>query len=80
MKKEIFQKVRELMAANNSIPIESITIDSSFEELGMDSLDGMALLNDLESSFGINIPNEQVFKIKSVREVVDNLEKLLVVQ
>jgi acyl carrier protein len=80
MKKEIFQKVRELMAANNSIPIESITIDSSFEELGMDSLDGMALLNDLESSFGINIPNEQVFKIKSVREVVENLEKLLVVQ
>ena len=80
MKKEIFQKVRELIAANNSIPEESITMDSLFEELGMDSLDGMALVSDLEISFGINIPNEVVLKIKSVREVVESLQKLLVIQ
>jgi acyl carrier protein len=80
MEKEIFQKVRELIAANNSIPEESITMDSLFEELGMDSLDGMALVSDLEISFGINIPNEVVLKIKSVREVVESLQKLLVIQ
>ena len=80
MKSEIFQKVRELIAANNHIPEESITLDSSFEDLGMDSLDGITLVNDLETAFDISIPNEEVLKIKTIRQVVESLEKILVLQ
>jgi acyl carrier protein len=77
MKENIFDKVVELISANNHIPPETITMDSSFEDLGMDSLDGLTLINDLENEYNITLPNEEVVKIKSVRQAVDNLEKFL---
>ena len=80
MKEEIFKKVAEIISANNDIPIENIKMDSTFEDLNMDSLDGLTLIDDLENNYNINIPNEQAMKIRSVRETVDNLESLLVIQ
>lgn len=80
MKEEIFKKVAEIISANNNIPVESITMDSTFEDLNMDSLDGLALINDLETNYNISIPNEYAMKIRSVRETVDNLERFLIMQ
>ncbi len=60
MKEEIFNKVIELISTNNHISPETITIDSSFEDLGMDSLDGLTLINDLENEYNITLPNEEV--------------------
>jgi acyl carrier protein len=77
MKEDIFKKVVELIAANNHIPPETITIDSSFEDLGMDSLDGLTLINDLENAFNINITNEEAGAIKTVRQLVDSLNKFI---
>ena len=77
---EIFQKVAQFIAANNDIAVETITMDSTFEDLNMDSLDGLTLINDLESHYNISIPNEQALKIRSVRETVENLDRLLVIQ
>ena len=80
MKEEIFSKVVELIATNNHIPPETITIDSSFEDLAMDSLDGLTLINDLENEFNITLPNEEAVKIKTVRQAVDSLNKLITQQ
>jgi acyl carrier protein len=80
MKEKIFNKVVELISANNHIPPETVKMDSSFEDLGMDSLDGLTLINDLENEYNITLPNEEVVKIKSVRQAVDNLEKVLTAQ
>lgn len=77
MKEDIFNKVVELLAANNHIPPETITIDSSFEELDMDSLDGLTLINDLENEYRINVSNEEAVKIKTVRQAVESLNKLI---
>jgi acyl carrier protein len=77
MKEKIFDKVVELISSNNHIPPETIKMDSSFEDLGMDSLDGLTLINDLENEYNITLPNEEVVKIKSVRQAVDNLDKVL---
>ena len=80
MRSEIFQKVQQLIAANNHIPLPGITMDSSFEELHMDSLDALSLINDLEQAYDISIPNQDAIKIRTVRDAVENLEKLLVLQ
>ena len=80
MKEEIYSKVVELIAANNHIPPETITIDSSFEDLAMDSLDGLTLINDLENEFNITLSNEEAVKIKTVRQAVDSLNKLITQQ
>lgn len=77
MKDEIFNKVVELIAANNHIPPETITIDSSFEDLAMDSLDGLTLINDLENEYNITLPNEEAVKIKTVRQAVESLSKFI---
>lgn len=79
MKEEIFKKVAEFIAANNrEIPIEDIRMDAAFEELNMDSLDGITLLNDLENNYKIILSNEEVTTIKTVRDAVELLEKHLV--
>ena len=77
MKDEIFNKVVEFIAANNHIAPETITIDSSFEDLSMDSLDGLTLINDLENEYNITLPNEEAVKIKTVRQAVDSLNKFI---
>lgn len=80
MQEEIFKKVAELIAANNDIAVETITMDSTFQKLTMDSLDGLALITDLESCYNISIPNAEALKIRTVSEVVEKLEKLLILQ
>lgn len=77
MKEEIFQKVRELIASNNHLPPETITMDSSFEDLNMDSLDGLTLVNDLENTYNITLTNEEAAKITTVRQAVDSLEAFI---
>ncbi|MBD0333511.1 MAG: acyl carrier protein [Chitinophagaceae bacterium] len=80
MKEEIFQKVKEFIAGNNHIPAEEITLDSSFEELNMDSLDGITLINDLENHYKIILTNEEATGIKTVREAVEALDQKLAQQ
>ena len=77
MKEQIFLKLREYIANNNKMDPELITMDSTFEELNMDSLDGITVLNDMETEYKITLPNEVVMKMKSVREVVEGLEDYL---
>lgn len=69
----IEKKVVELIAEKKRIPPESITLDSTFLELGIDSLDGMDLLFNFEEAFKISIPDEVAQQMRSVRQVVDAL-------
>lgn len=77
MKEEIFIKVRELIAKNNHLPPETITMDSSFEDLNMDSLDGLTLVNDLENTYNITLTNEEAGKITTVKQAVESLEAFI---
>jgi acyl carrier protein len=79
MTETIFQKVAELIAESKKTPVEQITPDTTFQELGMDSLDGLSLVFELEETFDVSIPDDEAMKLKNVREVVESLEKLGVV-
>jgi len=70
-------RVIQVIAKTQHLPPESITIDQTFAELKFDSLDGMNILFAIESEFDISIPDDQAVKIKSVREMVDGIERLL---
>lgn len=76
MSEPIFRKVVELIAKSTKIPVERIMPDSTFEELGMDSLDGTTLLYELEEAFDVSIPDEVALKFKDIRQVVEYLEEL----
>ena len=77
MSETLAAKVMAESAAVKRIPIESITLDSTFEELQMDSLDAMNVLFALEEQFGISIPDEAANSIKDVRSTVAGVERIL---
>lgn len=79
MQQEIFEQVAQFISDTNGIPLENIHMDATFEELNMDSLDGISLIDHLEAYYQISLPNKEVMGIRSVRQAVLSLEKLLVV-
>lgn len=70
-------QVIRVIAQTQRIPVASISLDSTFEELKIDSLDGINIVFALENEFGINIPDEGVQNLRSVRETVEGVKKLV---
>ncbi len=77
MRENIYNKVVELIAKNTNLKIEDINVYSTFEDLGMDSLDQMTVISELEKEYKIILPNEEVPKIKTVGQAVESLQKFL---
>jgi acyl carrier protein len=77
MSDELIQRVLKTIASAQRIPVEKVKIDSSFEELGIDSMDGVNILFALENEFNITIPDEAAKQIRTIREMVDGVDKLL---
>jgi len=77
MNNELYQKVVSIIATVKSIAPETIKPEASLEELGMDSLDKINMLFELEGEFNIDIPDEEARSIKTVSEIVERLEKQL---
>ena len=73
----VAQRVIAVVAKARKIPSEQITLETTFEELGMDSLDGLNLIFELEEEFNINIPDENALTVRSVGQLVEGFEKLL---
>ena len=77
MSEQLTQRVLSVIATTQRISPEKVTIDSSFQELGIDSMDGINILFALENEFDITIPDEQAKQIRSIREMVAGIEKLV---
>jgi acyl carrier protein len=69
--------VIRVIARSQRMPAESISLDSTFEELKIDSLDGINIVFELEKEFDIEIPDEGVQNLRSVRETVEGVRQLL---
>ncbi|MEI9972059.1 MAG: phosphopantetheine-binding protein [Ignavibacteriota bacterium] len=77
MSDELIQRVIKTIAATKRIPVESVTIDSNFLELGIDSMDAVEILFALESEFDINIPDEQARSVRSIRDMCEGVDRLV---
>ena len=77
MPEQLTQRVLSVIAATQRISPERVTIDSSFQELGIDSMDGINILFALENEFDITIPDDQAKQIRSIREMVEGIQKLV---
>ena len=70
-------RVFAVIAKTQRIPIESISLESTFEELKIDSLDGINIVFELENTFNVTIPDEGVQNMHTVRETVEGIRKLI---
>jgi len=74
---ELTGRILAIIAETQRKDASQVTIDSSFEELGIDSMDGVNIIFALENEFDINVPDEEVKTIRSVRDMVDGVRKLV---
>jgi len=73
----VAEKVVEIIAREQHLEPGVVTLDSTFAELGIDSLDGVNILFALEEEFKIDIPDAVAQNMKTVRQVVDSLTRVI---
>ena len=72
------QEVRELIAEITEIEPEKITMDIDFiEGLGMDSMMALEVLAALEKKYKVQIPEEKLMKLKSLKDTIDLTKEYL---
>ena len=75
MDTQIFEKIRDLLAEQLDIPADSITPESDIiDDLEADSLTVLDMVMSLEDEFDIEIPDEDVEKLRTVGSVVSYVE------
>jgi acyl carrier protein len=77
MSDDLIQRVLKVIAASKRLPLETVTIDSEFLDLGIDSMDAVEILFALENEFDINIPDEDVRTVRNVRQMCEGVDRLV---
>ncbi len=68
-------KIKALIAEQLGVDIEKVTDEASFiEDLGADSLDTVELVMALEEAYGVDIPDEDVEKVTTVKDIIAYVE------
>jgi acyl carrier protein len=70
-------RVIEIIAKKKKLNPSAVTLETTFEQLGIDSLDAADLLFTFEDAFAIVVPDDKAHSMRSVRDVVDGLRLLL---
>ncbi len=73
----IQDRVLKVIATTKRISLESVHPDATFESLGIDSLDRLNILFDLESEFDIEINDDDAKKVANIHEMVLGIQQLL---
>ncbi|MBC2580938.1 acyl carrier protein [Clostridium sp. DJ247] len=69
----VLEKIRRIMCDHLGLSEKEITADTSFEDLGVDSLDLFQIIIEIEEEFGIQI--EDAESIKTVEQAVKFVEQ-----
>jgi acyl carrier protein len=77
MQQEIETAVINAIATQKHIDANTITSDSSLQDLGVSSLDAITIVYEIEEIFDVTVPNEQLEDLRTVRDIVNGMEELL---
>lgn len=69
-------KVVAIIAEKLSMPAHNITQQSTFKDLGIDSLDQVDLIMRFEEIFDVEIPDDQAANIKAVHDATEFLHSI----
>lgn len=72
----VFEKLRVILSNQFDVEKDTITKETNImEDLGADSLDVVDMLMSLEDEFDVEIPDEEIEKMRTVGEVVAYIEE-----
>ncbi len=77
MSDEFARRVIACIAKTQHIPVETVTLDATFEQLNIDSLDGINILFALENEFNVSIPDNAAQEVKTIRDMALGVHKLV---
>ncbi len=69
----VFEAIAEIIAERNDCDVSEIKEDSTFQELGIDSLDTVEMIMELEDKLGKEIELDQ--KVETVGDLVKFIEE-----
>jgi acyl carrier protein len=71
----VAEGLREIMAARLGLPAEQLVPEARLvEDLGLDSLDAVELAISVERKFDIEVPEEELTKLKTVADMIALVE------
>lgn len=71
----MFEKIKVIIGDILEGSIETLTIESNLrDDLNADSLDAVEIVMAIEEEFGIEIPDNIVLSMKTVKDIVTYLE------
>lgn len=71
----VLEKVKMILADQLEVEEETITVDTDIQDdLGADSLDIVDLIMSLEDEFEIEVPDEDIEKLRTVGALVSYIE------
>ena len=73
----LVQTVLSAIAEVKHVAPETIDLDAPLADLGLDSLDTVTMLFELETRLDIAIPDEAAKSVRTVRDVVDGVRRLV---
>jgi acyl carrier protein len=73
------ERLQQLFMANYDFKIEELTASTTLDYLGLDSLDMIKFLFEIENEFNIRIADRE-FKITTIQDMVDALDRLILKQ
>jgi acyl carrier protein len=77
MSESIQDRVLRVIATTRRVPLDTVHADSTFEELGIDSLDRINILFELEGEFDIEIDDAAAAKVSSMQQMIDGITMLV---
>ena len=75
----IFERLQAIVAKKYSLDPATITPESTLESLGLDSLDLIELLFDVEDEFAIRVPQDggSALKTATIQDIVESIRALV---
>ena len=74
---DIAKRTIEIIAKAKNISADTITPETTFEQLNIDSLDKINISFEVEEAFDIAIPDEALGTLKTVGDVVNGVKQLV---
>ena len=70
------ERLQRLFIARFDYKLEELTASTTLENLGLDSLDIIDFLFDIEDEFNIKVPDRE-FEVTTIQDMVDALDRFI---
>lgn len=77
MKQDVKTAAIGAIARQKNLDPAGITEEATLEELGVSSLDAITIVYEIEDEFDVEVPNEALEGLRTVRDMIQGIERLV---